>query len=104
METKKRDAALAVAQYMEGRAKKEVDASMSHHWESLADAARALASGEYTEDEGLPFVVSRGLANVDAELALLFLEAWGYDIGGFGSALYNLADTIKQALNDSNKR
>ena len=86
------DAALVYARdqrslYLEGH-------PMHLWWWGLEEELTRLKHGDWEEEDGSPFTCYKSLE--DTEVGPDFLDAWGADIGRFGSLIH----TVSEALND----
>ena len=65
-------------------------------WWSLEEELTRLKSGDWEEEDGSPFVCYRSLEGT--EVGPDFLDAWGADIGRFGSLIHTLSGALSDQL------
>ena len=82
------------ARYVEGH-------PMHLWWWGLEEELTRLKNGDWKEEDGSPFVCYKSLE--DTEVGPDFLDAWGKDIGRFGSLIHALAGEIGDSLGKSGK-
>jgi hypothetical protein len=76
-----------------------IASSMTRFWEGLLAELQDLLSGEYEEEDCVPFICYQTLK--DTPVAEVFLEAWGADIGRQGTSIHLIVTSLEDGLKNS---